>query len=74
MPLYKVSLSQTFIVTIEAANPNDAARMTEFFVGVSDLSTLRERTDGKFSILEIDMMQNDATETEEIVEADKDNK
>lgn len=67
MKRYKVALSRAYIVTIDAENKEKACRYAEFFMGdCSDLSTLKEKQEFKFSIQEIEPAINDAIDVEEV--------
>ncbi len=62
MPSYKIGLARTYLITIQAENPESAKRLTETFVVESDLSTLVEQQEYKFSIDKIELEDNDAFE------------
>jgi len=62
MPLYTVLLAQSFVVEVEAENPEMAEMAVESFVGYTDRSTLSDRTKYRFEIQEIDMTVNDVLE------------
>lgn len=64
MPAYKVTLVRSFAVEIEARSPDDAARLSEFFIGYSDDSKAKDREEYSFVIRQIEIAQNDALETE----------
>ena len=58
MPLYEVSLSRTYVVKVEAKSAQDAAMLSEFFVGYKDDSTEIEREKFGFELKEIDLATN----------------
>ena len=62
MPLYEVSLSRTYVVKIEAKSAQDAAVLSEFFVGHKDDSTADEKENFGFQFKEIDLTTNDVLE------------
>jgi hypothetical protein len=66
---YKVFLTRVYAVDIEAQDQDKAKEMVEFYVGdPADASMPAERTRENFSIGEIELMVNEATEVEEIKE------
>jgi len=68
MKKYKVLLTRSYIVTINAENESQARRYTEFYLGdCPDLSKPKEREDQKFKIEEIKLTFNEALESKEIV-------
>jgi hypothetical protein len=67
MPKYKVSLTRSYIVEIEAKNENDAKEFTEYFLDdVKDLSTQKDKKKHSFNIIEIEPTENEAFEAEEV--------
>ncbi|MBM4424336.1 MAG: hypothetical protein FJ030_13275 [Chloroflexi bacterium] len=69
MPAYIVSLSRSYLVTVEAETKEMAAHVAEFFVGgEADLSTESDRKAIRFQITEIEMTVNDAIEVNGVVE------
>ena len=61
MKEFKVALTRTYFVTINAENEDDAKYYAEFFLGdLPDRSTKKDREEGKFQINEIEMTWNDA--------------
>ncbi|MGO9481091.1 MAG: hypothetical protein ACLP05_04830 [Candidatus Kryptoniota bacterium] len=69
MPRFKVGLSRTYSVTIEATNREDAKQAADLFIGERDLSTENHRKEFGFKIENIETMWNDAFECQEIEEA-----
>lgn len=66
MKSFKVSLTKSYAVNINAENKEDAKRFAEFFTDdISDLSNAEDRAENKFSIEEIECTMNDAFEAEE---------
>jgi hypothetical protein len=65
MPLYRVSLSRSFLVAIEAPNEERARLLSEFFIGdCRDISKQSDREEFQFQIHEIEMATNDAVDVE----------
>lgn len=62
MPTYSLSLVRSFIITMQASSPQEAARLTELFIGYSDISNESERDKYQFEIQEIEMTGNDVVE------------
>lgn len=63
MKTYKVGLTRTYIVTINAENEERAKRLSEFYLGdCPDLSSEKERKDRNFYIQDIEMVYNEANE------------
>lgn len=68
MKTYKVVLSRSYIVSINAENDEQAKSFSEFYLGnCPDLSTRSERTEKNFSIDDIELVANDATEILETI-------
>ncbi|MEW6029344.1 MAG: hypothetical protein ACOYZ8_13380 [Chloroflexota bacterium] len=57
MPTYKIGLARTYLVTIQAENLEDAKRLTGFLCE-TDLSIPAEREEHKFTIGEIELLEN----------------
>lgn len=69
MKKYKVSLSRSYIVTIEAENKEKARECSEFFIGdCYDISTNKDKKENKFLIEEIEPAINEALDVEEVKE------
>lgn len=69
MKTFNVSLARSYIVTIKAKNRQRAKDCAEFFIGdCSDLSTIKDKKQYKFSIEEIEPAINEAMEVEETKE------
>ena len=68
MPTFDVSLIRSFIVTIEAESPEQAARLAELHTGYMDESNAADRKQFQFQIQEIEMTQNDSIEVRSIDE------
>lgn len=62
MSIYTVLLAQSFVVKVEAENPETAKLAVESFVGYVDKSTSADRAEFQFEIQEIDMTVNDILE------------
>lgn len=63
MKTYKVVLTRTYLVSIQAENEELAKRFSEYYLGdCPDLSDARERGEKKFSIKELEMVYNEGTE------------
>ncbi len=61
---FKVLLHRSYIVEVEATNESDAKGIAEFFLGdPQDKSVEREREQFNFEIGELEMVNNDGTET-----------
>ena len=66
MPIYKIGLARTYLITVQAENPESAKRLSEIFIGESDLSMPADRQEYKFSINEIELADNDVFECEDV--------
>lgn len=63
MKTYKVALTRTYLVTINATDEEKAKRISEFFIGdCPDSSNEKDRSEFNFSIENIEMMYNEAGE------------
>ncbi len=63
MNTYVVALTRTYVVSIKAENEERAKRFSEYYLGnCPDLSNEKERKDKKFSIEEIELAYNEASE------------
>ena len=62
MPLYEVSLSRAFVIKVEAESAQDAAKLSEFFLGYRDESTEIDKEEYGFEFREIEMTTNDVLE------------
>ena len=63
MKTYKVALTRTYLVSIQAENEEQAKRYSEYYLGdFSDLSTEKDQIEKNFSIKEIEMVYNEANE------------
>ncbi len=66
MKHFKVSLTRSFVVAIDAENEKQARWLAEFFLGdCPDLSSSEDRKNEKFKIHSIEMTYNEATEVKE---------
>jgi len=62
MKEYKVALTRTYIVTIEAESLEKAKRYSEFFLGdCPDKSLKKERIEKSFEIKDVELVFNDAS-------------
>lgn len=68
MPLYEVSLSRTFVVKIEAKSVQDAAVLSEFFLGYKDDSTESDKRTLGFELKEIGLTTNEVFEINRVEE------
>lgn len=67
MKTYKVGLTKSYLVTINARNIKEARHLAEFYTGdITDISDEKDRKTGKFQIEEIECTLNEAFDTEEI--------
>jgi len=63
MKTYKVALTRTYFVSIQAENERQAKRFSEFYLGdCPDLSKEKDQIEKNFSIKEIEMVYNEADE------------
>ena len=63
MKTYKVALTRTYFVSIQAENEEQAKRFSEYYLGdCSDLSKEKDQIEKNFSIEEIEMVYNEANE------------
>lgn len=63
MKTYKVALSRTYIVTIQAESEDRAKRYSEYFLGdCPDISEEKDRIERRFYIEDLEMVYNEATE------------
>ena len=69
MKLFKVSLTKSYLVNINAENETEARHCAEFFTGdITDISDENHRAEYNFSIEEIECTVNEAFEAEELNE------
>jgi hypothetical protein len=69
MKTFKVSLTRTYNITVEAEDEKSALEAVEFFIGdPEDKSIKKEQEKYHFKINEIEMILNEAFEAEEIYE------
>ena len=69
MKTFKVALTRTYLVEIEACDEKQAKFLAEFFLSFPrDASTEKERAGYGFRFNEIEMVTNEAFEAEEIVQ------
>jgi len=67
MNTYRVALSRSFFVTIDAQNEHDAKELFEFFVGnPKDLSKQEDRLTHHFNIQEIECVVNEAIDAKKL--------
>ena len=63
MKTFKVALTRTYLISIEAKTASDAKLYTEYYLGnCQDLSNRKEQIEKHFSIEEIEMVYNEADE------------
>lgn len=67
MTSYKVTLQRTFDITVQTGNQTEASQIASFYLGYIDESTLQEREYKKFTIISIEMLEN---ETIRVVETE----
>jgi hypothetical protein len=65
MPTYKIGLARTYLIAIQADNPESAKRLSEIFVGDSDLSLPADRQEYKFAFDKIELVENDVFECDD---------
>ena len=69
MRKYRVLLSRTYIVDIQAKNEEEACRNVEYYLGdCEDLSTENDRKRDNFLIEKIEPAINEAFEVEEVTD------
>jgi len=66
MPLYEVSIARSFMVKIQAQTAQDAAKLTQSFLGGADDSNEWERKKYEFEFKEIELVDNDVMEVNRI--------
>ncbi len=66
MKTFKVTLTKSYIITINADNSEDAKEFSEVFTGdISDISSEIDKKEYNFEILEIEATFNKAFDAEE---------
>ncbi len=66
MKPYRILLTRSYIVTIDANNESEAKSLVEFFTGnCKDESTTKERERWNFNIQEIQLVDNETEVIEE---------
>lgn len=68
MPRYEVSLTSSFVVTLQAESEDAAQSFAEFYVIHIDGSSLKDKAEQKFLIEQIEMTVNEAFEVNQIPE------
>lgn len=69
MKTYKVALTRTYFVSIQAENEDQAKRFSEYYLGdCPDRSNEEVQIEKNFSIKEIEMVYNEANEVVEITD------
>lgn len=68
MPRYEVSLTSSFLITIQAENEEAAQSLAEFYIVHTDGSTVKEQADHNFLIEQIEMVVNEASEVNQLSE------
>lgn len=69
MKSFQVSLTKSYLVSINAENREVAKRLAEFFTGdIQDISELNNRSEYKFEIEEIECTMNEAVDVQEMKE------
>lgn len=72
MKKYKVLLTRSYVVTINANNENEALRLSEFYIGgEGDISNTKDKEIDNYDIVDIEMTVNEAFKVEEEIEFDK---
>lgn len=66
MPLFEVFLSRTYVIRIEAKSAQDAAVLSEFFLGYKDDSTESDKETLGFELKNIDLKANDVLEVSKV--------
>ncbi len=63
MKIYKVALTRSYLVSIQAENEEQAKRFSEYYLGgCTDLSAKKDQIEKKFYIEDIEMVYNEANE------------
>ena len=69
MKTYKVALTRSYFVSIQAENRDQAKIFSEYYLGdCPDLSTEEEQIKKHFSIKQIEMVYNESNEIVEITD------
>lgn len=67
MNSYRVVLSRTYVVNVNAETLEKAKDVTEFFTShITDISNEKDRKKESFSIVDIECMLNEALEAQEV--------
>ena len=65
---FQVSITKSFLVTVEAENKEVAGHLAEFYTSdIQDLSSEKDRIEQNFSIQEIECTYNQTTEVQAII-------
>lgn len=69
MKTYKIALTRTYHVSIQAKNEDRAKRFSEYYLGdCTDLSNEKEQKEKNFLIKEIEIVFNESNEVIEIID------
>jgi hypothetical protein len=68
MGRYEVSLTSSFLITIQAESAEAAQSLAEFYVVHTDGSTIKEQAERNFLIEQIEMTVNEASEVNQLLE------
>jgi hypothetical protein len=66
MPTFKVGLSRTYLVTVQAKDRASAKNLAESFVGEFDHSQPNEQDEFGFKIDEIEIVDNEAFDCDDV--------
>ena len=68
MKTFRVVLTKSFLVTINAKNEQDARHLAEFYTSdIQDISTTKDRQNDRFFIEEIECTVNEAFDAEPVL-------
>ena len=66
MPAYIIGMARTYLITIEAEDPESAKKLAERFIGETDLSTPFDKSEYRFAIEKIELLENDVFECDNV--------
>jgi hypothetical protein len=59
MPLYEVAISRIILVKVDAQTEQEAAQLSQFYLGFKDSSEAFDREEFNFEFKGIDMIENE---------------
>jgi hypothetical protein len=68
MPRYEISLTSSFLITIQAESADAAQSLAEFYIVHIDGSTIKEQAERNFLIEQIEMTVNEVSEVTQLSE------